>query len=104
MYTQIAVAKTPFTNCSEKYRYKLPLQIAVTKRCSYTPRRPILYLRITVTHRRYKLPLQFAVEGSIRTIVAEEGAGMLAKGWLPTLLGYSAQVGQSAVFVVVVVA
>ncbi|CAN0462836.1 unnamed protein product, partial [Laminaria digitata] len=29
--------------------------------------------------------------GSVRTIVAEEGAGMLVKGWLPTLFGYSAQ-------------
>lgn len=29
--------------------------------------------------------------GSIKTIMAEEGAGALFKGWLPTLLGYSAQ-------------
>jgi solute carrier family 25 (mitochondrial phosphate transporter), member 3 len=29
--------------------------------------------------------------GSIKTIAAEEGTGALFKGWLPTLLGYSAQ-------------
>ncbi len=29
--------------------------------------------------------------GSIKTIMAEEGGGALLKGWLPTLLGYSAQ-------------
>lgn len=29
--------------------------------------------------------------GSIKTIMAEEGSGALFKGWLPTLLGYSAQ-------------
>jgi len=29
--------------------------------------------------------------GSIKTIMAEEGSGALMKGWLPTLLGYSAQ-------------
>ena len=34
--------------------------------------------------------------------MAEEGAGMLVKGWLPTLLGYSAQVGQLVVMSVVV--
>lgn len=28
---------------------------------------------------------------SLRLIAAEEGAGALMKGWLPTLLGYSAQ-------------
>lgn len=28
---------------------------------------------------------------TVRTIAAEEGAGALMKGWLPTLLGYSAQ-------------
>ena len=29
--------------------------------------------------------------GSIKTIIAEEGASALFKGWLPTLIGYSAQ-------------
>lgn len=29
--------------------------------------------------------------GSIKTIMAEEGSSALFKGWLPTLLGYSAQ-------------
>eukprot|EP01041_Mallomonas_annulata_P004867 gene4867-9695_t len=29
--------------------------------------------------------------GSIKTVMAEEGTGALFKGWLPTLLGYSAQ-------------
>ena len=29
--------------------------------------------------------------GTIKTIMAEEGAGALFKGWLPTLIGYSAQ-------------
>ena len=29
--------------------------------------------------------------GSIKTIIAEEGAAALFKGWLPTLIGYSAQ-------------
>lgn len=29
--------------------------------------------------------------GSMKTIMSEEGAGALLKGWLPTLLGYSAQ-------------
>lgn len=37
-------------------------------------------------------PLGFRVE-SLSTIAREEGAGSLWKGWLPTLLGYSAQVG-----------
>jgi len=29
--------------------------------------------------------------GSVKTIMAEEGSGALFKGWLPTLIGYSAQ-------------
>lgn len=56
--------------------------------------RTLLNTTRKVTAVDFWFAMYLLIAGSIRTIVAEEGAAMLAKGWLPTFLGYSAQVGK----------